>query len=53
MVMKAEFYRGPHDGLILTIKQIEANYSMGHQKLTNAAIQHGLVKYDHAEPTLA
>jgi hypothetical protein len=23
MIMKAEFYRGPHDGLFLTMKQIE------------------------------
>jgi hypothetical protein len=28
-------------------------YSMGHQKLIKAAIEHGLIKYDHAEPTLA
>jgi hypothetical protein len=28
----------------------DANYSMGHQKLIDAAIAHGFIKYDHAEP---
>jgi hypothetical protein len=31
----------------------DPNYSMGHQKLIQAAIDHGLIKYGHAEPTPA